>query len=145
MLVKFSLFTCLKNSCLGSTEDSQFSSEDVVLSTFFLRKTLYSWYLRHRGVRTRGISEKNITEGLLFEPPRSLCGEGHAEKSHQGLTCWTRGHRITARNNSLTAGRIFKSTEVLSGKLPARHHYFSSEAVVSDSVGQGSVTGLEFC
>ena len=32
VLVKFSSFTCLKSSCLGSTEDSQFLSEDVVLS-----------------------------------------------------------------------------------------------------------------
>ena len=58
---------------------------------------------------------KNITEGRLFE----------AEDT------------VTVRNNSLTAGRIFKSTEVLGRKFSSEAPLFSTKAVLSDSVGQG--------
>ena len=37
----------------------------------------------------------------------------------------------------MTAGRIFKSNEVLGGKFASEAPFFSTEAVLSDSVGQG--------
>ena len=107
-----------KFSTEDSSVDMKIFSEDPRWD-FSWRGFLARWEKSHRGSRAGKI---------IFESPRSSCGGEFPRKYHRGTTLWSRGHRITARNNSLTAGRIFKSTEVLGGKFASEAPLFFHRA-----------------
>ena len=48
--------------------------------------SLRDYFLRHRGVRVEGNFLENISEGGLFEPPRSSCGEEYPRTDNRGST-----------------------------------------------------------
>ena len=112
-----------KNCCLESTEDWQFSSEDVVLSdtVAHVSKNCCSDSTEDWKFSTEDVV---LSDTVIWSHDRKYLsshrgahgGQEFPGKYHRGIPFEVRNTVLQARNNSWPAGTNFKSTEVLGGK-----------------------------
>ena len=146
VLVKFFVVHGLKViCCLESTEDWQFPSEDAVLSSCgqeFRRKC-------YRGnteeLMWTGISEKMLPRKYLLSHRGAHADRNFRENITEeyllkwGTPYYKRGITVGRR------GQILNPPRSSVAYFPPRHYFFSTEAWLSDCVGQGVLYDIVHC